>query len=119
MYKRQTLGFNIASHDFSKVEESHNISITKESDRLVFKGKFVRGTDVEVLLYKNGLMHTYEVPISKKPYTALCVDIFTEEETENGIVVTKYINQEGLNGKYSIYLKINGILYNTGKYVRF
>ena len=64
-------------------------------------------------------MHTYEVTISKKPYTALCVDIFTEEETENGIVVTKYINQEGLSGKYSIYLKINGILYNTGKYVRF
>ncbi len=116
---KTTLGFNIASHDFSEVEESHNISITKERDRLVFKGQFLRGTDVEVLLYKNGLMHTYEVPISKKPYTALCVDIFTEEENENGIVVTKYINQEGLNGKYSIYLKIDGILYNTGKYVRF
>ena len=97
---KTTLGFNIASHDFSEVEESHNISITKESDRLVFKGQFLRGTDVEVLLYKNGLMHTYEVPISKKPYTALCVDIFTEEETENGIVVTKYINQEGKEDLY-------------------
>ena len=64
-------------------------------------------------------MKEYEVPISKKPYTALCVDIFTEEEDENGIVVTKYINQEGLEGKYSIYLKIDDILYDTGRYVDF
>ena len=65
------------------------------------------------------MMKEYEVPISKKPYTALCVDIFTEEEDENGIVVTKYINQEGLEGKYSIYLKIDDILYDTGRYVEF
>ena len=57
--------------------------------------------------------------VSKKPYTALCVDIFTEEETENGISVTKYINQEGLDGKYSIYIELNGVLYNTGEYVEF
>lgn len=114
-----TMGFNIASHNFSEIEESHHISIKKETDRLVFKGQFLRGTNVEVLLYKNSFMHTYNVPISKKPYTALCVDVFTEDETENGLVVTKYINREGLSGKYSIYLKINGILYNTGKYVRF
>ena len=113
------IGFNIASHNFSEIEESHQISLTKEVDRLVFQGQFLRGTSVELLLYKNGMMKSYDIPISKKPYTALCVDIFTEEENENGIVVTKYINQEGLNGKYSIYLKIDGILYNTGKYVRF
>ena len=113
------ISFGIGSKNYEEIKESHKIQLTKEYDRLVFSGQFLRGTDVSVLLYKNGMMKEYEVPISKKPYTALCVDIFTEEEDENGIVVTKYINQEGLEGKYSIYLKIDDILYDTGRYVEF
>ena len=116
---KTSLGFGIGAKDIEEIKEEHEITLTKESDRLVFKGRFLRGTKVEVLLYKNGLMKSYEVPISKKPYTALCVDVFTEEETENGIVVTKYINEEGLDGKYSIYLKIDDILYDTERYVIF
>ena len=61
----------------------------------------------------------YEVDISKKPYTALCVDILTDEETENGIMVTKYINDVGLDGKYSIYVEIDGVIYNTNTVVDF
>ena len=33
--------------------------------------------------------------------------------------ITKYINEDGLNGKYSIYVSIDGIIYNTGEYVEF
>ena len=55
--------------------------------------------------------------MSKHPYTALCVDIFTEKETKDGINVTKYINKEGLKGRYSIYVEIDGIIYNTDKYI--
>lgn len=113
------ISFGILAKNYDEIKESHKIELTKEYDRLVFSGQFLRGTDVSVLLYKNGVMKEYDVPISKKPYTALCVDIFTEEEDENGIVVTKYINQEGLDGKYSIYLKIDDILYDTGRYVEF
>ena len=115
----KSIFFGIGAHDFEEIKDSHEIQLTKEVDRLVFSGRFLRGTEVEVLLYQNGFAKSYDVPISKKPYTALCVDVFTEEETENGIVVTKYINQEELNGKYSIYLKIDGILYDTEQYVRF
>ena len=115
----QSIFFGIGAHDFEEIEDSHEIQMTQEADRFVFSGRFLRGTEVEVLLYQNGFTKSYDVPISKKPYTALCVDVFTEEETENGIVVTKYINQEGLSGKYSIYLKIDGILYDTEQYVRF
>ena len=115
----KSIFFGIGAHDFEEIKDSHEIQLTKEVDRLVFSGRFLRGTEVEVLLYQNGFTKSYDVPISKKPYTALCVDVFTEEETENGIVVTKYINQEGLSGKYSIYLKIDGILYDTEQYVRF
>ena len=105
-----------------KIDEeytSHDIAITKEIDRLVVKGRFKRGTDVNVILYKNLTSHYFNIKISKKPYTALCVDIFTEEENEKGITVTKYINEEGLSGKYSIYLEIDGEIYDTGKYVEF
>ena len=116
---KTSLGFGLGAKDIEEIKEEHEITLTKESDRLVFKGRFLRGTKVEVLLYKNGLMKSYEVPISKKPYTALCVDVFTEEETENGIVVTKNINAEGLKGQYAIYVKVDNTLYNTGRYVKF
>lgn len=98
---------------------SYNITLSKEEDRLVFKGQFKRGTDVNLVLYKNFKTTIYDVPISKKPYTALCVDVFTEEEDENGLSITRYINSEGLSGSYSIYVEIDGILYNTLLYTDF
>ena len=113
------IGFILSSHDIDEEYNSHDITIEKEIDRLVIKGQFKRDEEVNVYLYKNMISNVYNIPISKRPYTALCVDIFTEEETENGIYVTKYINDEDLYGKYSIYLEIDGKLYNTDKYVIF
>ena len=110
---------NIFAKKIDDTYKSHNISITKEIDRLVVKGQFKRTDTVNIVLYKNITANYYNFKISKKPYTALCVDIFTEEETKNGIVVTKYINEDGLNGKYAVYIEINGTLYNTNEYVEF
>lgn len=98
---------------------SRNISLKQEEDRLVFEGQFKRGQTVNVILRQGVKSYYYNVKVSKKPYTALCVDVFTDEENENGIVVTKYINQEGLSGRYCIYIEIDGVIYNTGKYVKF
>lgn len=56
--------------------------------------------------------------ISKTPYTALCVDLGNNKDTPL-ITATKYINSEKLNGKYSIYIEINGKVYKTDKYVKF
>ena len=64
-------------------------------------------------------INTYKVPISKRSYTALCVDILTTEEKKNGINITKYINKSSLKGKYSVYIKINDKTYNTEKYILF
>ena len=110
-------GFMTNTKEIDKEYKTHDITITNEEDRLEVKGRFKRGTEVKVLLYKNGEVKEYEVPISKKPYTAMCVDIFTEEENKNGIVVTKYINKDGLEGKYSLYFQINDTIYKTGKYI--
>ena len=98
---------------------SRNISLKQEEDRLVFEGQFKRGQTVNVILRQGIKSYYYNVKISKKPYTALCVDVFTDEENENGIMVTKYINQEDLSGRYCIYIEIDGVIYNTGKYVKF
>ena len=105
-----------------KIDEeynSHDIAITKEIDRLVVKGRFLRGTDVNVILYKNMISNYYNIKVSKKPYTALCVDVFSEEENEKGITVTKYINEDDLKGKYSVYIEIDGIIYDTNTYVEY
>ena len=44
---------------------------------------------------------------------------YTEDEDKNGIVINKYINSDGLKGKYSIYLEIDKKIYNTLKSVEF
>ena len=110
-------GFITNAKKIDKEYKNHDIEITNEEDRIEVKGRFKRGIEVKVLLYQNGKIKEYEIPISKKPYTAMCVDIFTEEENKNGIVVTKYINKENLSGKYSIYLQINDTIYKTEKYI--
>lgn len=110
-------GFITNAKKIDREYKNHDIEITNEEDRIEVKGRFKRGIEVKVLLYQNGKIKEYEVPISKKPYTAMCVDIFTEEENKNGIVVTKYINKENLSGKYSIYLQINDTIYKTEKYI--
>ena len=97
----------------------HNIKFTKEVDRLVFTGQFKREDKVNIILAKNGIYKYYQVKISKKPYTALCVDIFSEEENKNGIVINSYINDTKLSGTYCIDLEINGKLYDTNKSVNF
>lgn len=96
----------------------YNIELSKEVDRIVVTGTFQKSDKVNIILYQNLISNYYYTRISEKPYTALCVDLNTEEDS-NGLRITKYINQEGLKGKYSIYLEINGNLYNTNSYVEF
>jgi len=103
----------------SKIIEEKNIKIKKEYDRLVVSGTFKKEDKVEIILDNLFTKKTYNMVISKKPYTAMCIDVFNKEETKNGINVTKYINEEGLSGKYYIYMKINGKVYNFNKYVNF
>ena len=110
--------FILNSKKIDEEYNGHNISFNLEEDRLVFNGLFKKGTNVNIILYKDMTLNIYKVPISKKPYTALCVDIFTEEENEKGITVTKYINKDGLKGRYKIYLEINDSIYNTGKLIQ-
>lgn len=98
---------------------NHDIKITKETDRLVVTGTFKKGDQVEIILDSIFDKKAYHVVVSKHPYTAMCVDVFNEDEKKNGIQVTKYINSENIHGKKYIYIKINGKIYNTNQYVTF
>ena len=111
--------FILFNKDIDSTYKKHDISITKEVDRLVISGTFKKEDKVEIIL--DSLFHkkVYKMRISKKPYTAMCIDIFNEEETENGIKVTKYINDLGLKGKYYIYVKLNGKVYDTNLFVEY
>ena len=43
----------------------------------------------------------------------MCIDLFHDVNIDNPqlINITRYINDEGLSGKYNIYLKINDKVY--------
>lgn len=114
--KNPLLIFNKA---IDKNYKNHNISITKENDRLAISGTFKKDEKVQIILDNVFDKITYDMVISKKPYTAMCVDVFNEEEEKNGINVTKYINDLGLSGKYYIYIKIDDKIYDTDTYVNF
>ncbi len=113
---KKKIGPIITSKKIDDEYSKYNIELSKEVDRIVVTGAFQKSDKVNIILYQNLISNYYYTRISKKPYTALCVDLNTEEDS-NGLRITKYINQEGLKGKYSIYLEINGNLYNTNSYV--
>ena len=115
--KSLSLIFNAKNID--EEYKGHNIAFTKEYDRLVVNGTFKKGTNVEIILYQNLVAYKYEWRISSKPYTAMCVDIFSKTENEFGLNTNKYINSTGLKGRYNIFIKIDDKLYKTNNYVEF
>ena len=98
--------------------KSHDISIKKEKDRLAVTGTFKRGTEVKIILYKDMMEKIYNMRISTRPYTALCVDLGNNNDSDD-LTVTKYINSDGLIGKYTIFIEIDGVIYQTDEYVSF
>lgn len=109
----------VKSKDIDNNYNKHNITFDREVDRLVFSGTFLKDDKVKIILDKFLGKKEYDVIVRKRPYTAMCVDVFTDKEEKDGIKVTKYINNTGLKGKYLIYVSVNGTIYKTNKYVEF
>ena len=113
-------GSVLFSTKIDDVYKSKNIEIKKEYDRLSIKGKYNKNDKVNIILEKFGSIKKYNVIINNKPYTAMCVDVFVDKTNNNEIInVAKYINNEGLNGNYKIYIEINDKIYNTNYDVKF
>ena len=115
-YDGRKQGFITNSNVDQNFLNEHNISLKNEEDRLVVTGRFKKGDNVQIGLYRNFYTNYYNVPLSKHPYSALCVDILNNTADQEDLEITKYINKDGLRGNYSVYIEYNGKLYNTGKY---
>ena len=102
----------------TKEQKGKEKNITKVK-KTTTKEKPKKETKVNVILYKDFNVNYYNIAISKHPYTALCVDIFNSDEEKNGLTINSYINKDGLNGKYLIYLEIDGVVYDTEQSVLF
>jgi len=96
----------------NSIFKKYDLSLYKDVNRLILKGKFKKNDSVQIILDNILDKKTYDVTIAESPYI--------EEKNNNKIVnVSAYINEEGLKGKYYIYLKINGTTYKLNKYVYF
>ena len=105
--------------DIDETYKSKNIKITKEVDRLVFTGTFNKDDKVDLILSGVFSNKTYHVRVSKTPYTALCVAVFDDNANKEKITVNKYVNDIGMKGKYYIFVKINGTVYDPNLYVQY
>ena len=99
--------------------KSKKINIYKEHDRLVFNGTFDKEDEVKLILSGVFDNKTYDVRISRTPYTALCVAVFDENNKDEKITINKYINDIGMKGKYYIFVKINGTVYDPNLYIQY
>lgn len=97
------------------VPESHEINFVKEFDRLVFTANFEIGQEVYLVLEGNSETRTYKIPTEENPFALVCFEVCEDEKIE----VMYFINEEGISGKYNIYLIMNNKEYNTYKNVTF
>jgi arylsulfate sulfotransferase len=101
--------------DAEAVEEQpnawHNIIIEEDEDRIVFHGKFERGTLAMICLEGAKQSHHYFVNTSAVPYLAMCSGAFLEDDDRD---VKMNISKEGLQGRFAIRLIINDRKYDTG-----
>ena len=94
--------YNFDSYEITKGNKSkdknyskYNIKLKKESDKLIIKGNFDDKNSYLIL----------DKFLGKKVYSL-----------KKGI---NYINNTGLSGDYSIYIKVNDRIYKTNKYITF
>ena len=88
-----------------EILDKYKISLYKDDFGLKVKGTFKESDDVEIIL---------DNVLDKKTYTLI------DGTTSNKKITTsRYISEDGIKGKYYIYLKINDIIYKLHKYVNF
>ncbi len=85
--------------------DKYNISLYKDVFGLKVKGTFKESDNVEVIL---------DNVLDKKTYS-----LIVGTNSNKKITTSRYISEDGIKGKYYIYLRINGTIYKLHKYVNF
>lgn len=89
----------------------HNITIEEDEDRIVFHGKFEKGTLVMICLEGEEKSHHYFLNTAATWHLAMCSGAFLEDDDRD---VKLNISKEGLNGKLAVKLIINDKKFDTG-----
>ncbi len=96
--------------DGGAVSDKYKIRFGREVDRLVMKGSFEKGQLV-MLLLEGKETRAYFIPTTKRPFLAMCVGTFLEEDDR---AVEFPISFENLAGTYRLSLIIDDRKYDTG-----
>ena len=85
--------------------DKYNITLYKDVFGLKVKGTFKESDEVQIIL---------DNVLDKKTY-----DFLIPTDSDKKITTSRYISEDGIKGKYYIYLRINGTIYKLKKYVIF
>lgn len=100
---------------FDTVPLDYNLVFNKEFDRFVIQGTFDQNQLVYLVLENSYGSKEYLIPINTDVFSAICFDDCHDEQLD----ITFFVNEEGMNGKYNIFIIIDGKKYNTYKSVIF
>jgi arylsulfate sulfotransferase len=89
----------------------HNVVIEEDEDRMVFHGRFERGTLAMICLEGDADSHHYFLNTSAVVHLAMCSGAFLEDDDRE---LKLNISKQGLKGKYQIKLIINDKKFDTG-----
>ena len=95
----------IGAKNGKDILEKYKISLYKDVFGLKISGTFKESDDVEIIL---------DNVLDKKTY-----NLQTSKDSSKKIRASRYISEDGINGKYYIYLKINDTIYKLHKFVNF
>ena len=113
-------GVRLGSLGESKTTNNHLLLTAKSDDSILDKYKIILYKDVFGLKIKGTFKENDDVQIildnvlDKKTY-----NVVIPEDSNKKTTVTRYISEDGIKGKYYIYLRINGKIYKLHKYVNF
>ena len=104
-------GTRLGNNGETKTTKNHSLLFWKTDDTIFKK--------YDLSLYKDATRLTVKGKFNKKDKVQIILDNILNKKTYNVTSNVIYINEEGLNGKYYIYLKINDTIYKLHKYCNF
>ena len=93
------------------IDSWHQVRIEEDEDRIVFHGRFARGSLAMVLLEGEHEKRGYYINTAATQYLAMCSGAYLEEDDR---VVKLNISKNGLSGRYDIKILVDEAVYQTG-----
>lgn len=91
------------------VPDKYNIRIGIEEDRIILKATFEKGQMV-MLQFEGETTHSYFVPTTRRPFLAMCVGTFQENDDR---AVEFPVSKQGLSGEFKVSLIVDEYKYET------